>query len=342
LKLKESKWLWYGITTLIFAGLIYFADLSKFLDALTSAKPIHFTIALIAGLSFFITNAIVWHSFLHKGGTPVSFWKSLKLFMAGNFMNSVTPLGNLGGEPFMAYVISQNTKANYQEAISSIVSADLVNTLPFITYSAAGILYFLLFGEPTNLIIRAGAFTVVLIVVGAIIAYLLWFEEEYLEKLLLRILDWIEINIGGEKYVESAKERLKETIEMFHKFGEDPKHLFKASLIGHVSVITQIICLYFVLLSLNIDPLLAPITLTVILSGLATFTPTPGGSGTFEAAFAGLIVFLMPVEFGTALAATVLFRLTTYWPGIPLGYIALLSLGQEVDREEVDREIDVN
>lgn len=340
MKLKESKWLWYGVTTLIFVILIYLADLSKFLEALTSAKLLPFTIALIAGLSFFVTNAIVWHSFLHEGGTPVSFWKSIKLFMAGNFMNSITPLGNLGGEPFMAYVISQNTEANYQEAISSIVSADLVNTLPFITYSAAGILYFLIVGEPTTFIVRAGIFTTVLIIVGSLIAYILWFEEEFLENLLLKLLNWIERNIGGTKYIDSAKERVKETIEMFQKFGENPKHLLKASLIGHVSVVTQIICLYFVLISLSIEPLIAPITLTVILSGLATFTPTPGGSGTFEAAFAGLMVFLMPIEFGTALAATVLFRLTTYWPGIPLGYLALLSLGQEVDTEEVDREID--
>jgi hypothetical protein len=38
---------------------------------------------------------------------------------------------------------------------------------------------------------------------------------------------------------------------------------------------------------------------------------------------------LMPVDPGPALAAAVLFRLTTYWPGIPLGYLALISLESE-------------
>lgn len=332
MEVKESKWLWYGITTLIFAGLLYFADFSRFMDALTTARVAPFLVALGAGLSFFVTNAIVWHSFLNKGGTPVSMWKALKLFIAGNLMNSVTPLGNLGGEPFMAYVISKNTEANYQKAISSIVSADLVNTLPFITYSTAGILYFLVIGNTSNLIIRAGIFVAALVVLGAAIAYLLWFEEELLENMVLNLLHWIERNIGGEKYIESAKEKVRETIAMFQKFGEDPKHLVKASLIGHTSVITQIISLYFVLLSLSVEPLIAPITLTVILSGLATFTPTPGGSGTFEAAFSGLMMLLIPVGSGTALAAAVLFRLTTYWSGIPLGYLALLNLEEGVDR----------
>lgn len=331
--LKESKWVWYGVTTLIFAALIYFADLNKFIESLTSADPLYFGIALAFGLSFFVSNAIIWHSFLREIDIPVSFWKSLKLFMAGNFMNSVTPLGNLGGEPFMAYVISKNTEANYQQAISSIVSADLVNTIPFITYSTAGILYLFFFGSVPGPIMRATYFTVALIVVGGTIAYLLWFKEDLLENFILGLLDKIEDKIGNGKYVKAVREKIRETINLFQEFGNNPRHLAKTSLIGHLSVVTQIICLYFILLSLGIEPAIVPITLTVLLSGLASFTPTPGGSGTMEAAFSGLLMLFLPISFDAALAAAVLFRMTTYVPGLPLGYIALINLQKGIERD---------
>lgn len=333
LDLKDSKWVWYGVTTLIFGVLIYLADLNKFIRSLTSADPLYFLVALIFGLSFFVSNAIIWHSFLREIEISVSFLKSLKLFMAGNFMNSVTPLGNLGGEPFMAYIISKNTDANYQQAISSIVSADLVNSIPFITYSTGGIMYLFLFSSVPDLIIRATYFTVALILIGGSIAYLLWFKEDLLENFVMRMLNKIEKKIGKRKYFKAAEEKIQETINLFQSYGDNPKHLAKTSVIGHLSVITQIICLYFVLLSLGIEPEIVPITLTVILSGLAAFTPTPGGSGTIEAAFSGLLTLFLPISFDIALAAAVLFRMTTYVPGIPLGYLALINLQREIKQK---------
>jgi uncharacterized protein (TIRG00374 family) len=84
--------------------------------------------------------------------------------------------------------------------------------------------------------------------------------------------------------------------------------------------------LRFVLLSLGIRPDFTPIYFTVTLSSLASFSPTPGGSGTFEAAFSGLMVFFFEVNIATAVTAAVLFRLTTYWPGLVIGYISLVGL----------------
>jgi uncharacterized protein (TIRG00374 family) len=329
LELKESKWLWYAVTTAIFGILIYIADLNEFLEALKSAKILPFAAASFFGLLFFVTNGFVWYSFLKEVDAPVSFLKAIKLFLGGNFMNSVTPLGQFGGEPLMAYVVSRNSEANYQEAISSIVSADLVNSMPFVTFSALGVVYLIVSGQASSLILNIGLLLSLLIILGGFMAYLLWFEDQLLENYLFGFFKWLENNLGGKNIFDSAREKVKGALENFREFGENPRHLFFTSIVGHVTVIAQMICLYFVFLSLNIQPLIVPLMLTVVLSGLATFSPTPGGSGTFEAAFTGLIVLLMPVDPGPALAAAVLFRLTTYWPGIPLGYLALISLESE-------------
>lgn len=324
--INKKRWSWYGITTLIFAVLIYFADIQKFFEALISSDPYYFSIAFVFGLTFFLFFGIIWHMFFRKMNIRTNFLKSMKLVMAGNFMNSVTPLGPFGGEPFMAYVVSDNTDSTYEKAISCIVSADMVNTIPFITYSIAGILYFLVFRSLTDFIINLALVTGAFIVFGTSLAYLLWFEEDILKNYIFKILDRLESLVGGEKYVKMLKEKLIEIKKTFHTVGKDPKHLLKTSAVAHLSVLGQFICLYFILLSQNVTPLIAPIYFIVLLSGFATVSPTPGGSGTFEAAFSGLLMLFYTVPLDTALAIAVLFRLTTYWPGILIGYLALLDL----------------
>ena len=326
MNLKNNKWVWYGITTLIFAVLIYVADVNKFIEAILSSDPYYLSIALVFGLGWFLFFGVIWHLFLTHMGIPVTFYKSLKLVMGGVFMNSITPLGPFGGEPFMAYVVSKNSKASYEKAISCIISADIVNTVPFVTYSTAGIVYFVLFRSVNNFIINLAAITGLLIVIGSIAVYLLWFEEEILERNLFKLMEKIETKIGGEKYVQKVKEKISEIKSAFQTVGESPRHLIKTIFVGHLAMLSQFICLYFILLSQNIEPLIIPIYFTVILSGFATISPTPGGSGTFEAAFAGLLLFFYTVPFDTAVAIAVLFRLTTYWPGILIGYLSLINL----------------
>lgn len=326
MEIDKKKWGWYGVTTLIFAVLIYFADVQKFFQALISSDLSDFSIAFGFGLTWYLFFGIIWHMFFKKMNIKTDFLKSMKLVMAGNFMNSVTPLGPFGGEPFMAYVVSENTDSTYEKAISCIVSADMVNTIPFITYSLAGILYFLIFRTVNDFIFNLAVVTGVFIIFGAGLAYLLWFEEELLKNNIFRLLDRLESLIGSEKYVKLLKEKITEIKDAFHTVGEDPKHLLKTTGVAHLSVIGQFLCLYFILLSQNIDPLIAPTYFTVVLAGFATVSPTPGGSGTFEAAFSGLLMLFYTLPLDTALAVAVLFRLTTYWPGIIIGYMALLNL----------------
>lgn len=323
--LKNSKFLWYGVATLIFVSLIYFADFEKFLSALTSVDPLMMFIALIFGLTYFIFFGSIWHLFLRKMNVNVDFLKSMKLVMSGIFMNSVTPLGPMGGEPFMAYVVSDNTDSSYEKAISCIVSADMVNTIPFITFSTIGVAYFFLFRPVNQFIINLGIFTFAFLIFGALLAYFLWFEEEKLEKMSYKFLDWIKAKLGKDKLIEKLKEKFKEIKEVFETVGDDPRHLLKTTSIAHLAVIGQFISLYFIMIGMGVEPTFPSIYFPVVLSGLATISPTPGGSGTFEGAFTGILI-LFDVVPSTALAIAVLFRMTTFWPGIVIGYLTLMDL----------------
>ena len=327
-KIKNSKLLWYGVSSLILAALIVFADVGKFIDALKNVDPFLMAASLTSGLSVFLIWGYVWHSFFQNLDFNSGLLKSYKIVMAGNFMNSITPLGQLGGEPFMAYIVSENTKESYERSLSTVISADLVNALPFLTYATVGILYILIFSTITEAM-KAGVYIVIILnTLLGVIAYLAWFQTEKLESVIHKALEGIESRIGyNGNVIESLKERIEEIKEAFEQAGEDKKHLVKVIAITHLAPATQLLSLYLILLGMDITPTFAGVYLTVILAGLAMFSPTPGGTGTFEAAFSGLLIFFYPgMGLDVAVAAAVLFRLTTYWPGILIGYISLLNL----------------
>ncbi len=335
---KKSKIVWYSVTTVIFAVLIYFADLGQLITALSSVNRQFMALAMISGLSFFLFVAYVWYKMFQKVGIEANYRESLRLFLGGNFMNSITPLGQFGGEPFMAYIVSKNTDSNYEKALSSVVSADLLNAVPLFTYLVAGLTYLAVFNTLTSFTLKIIYITIPTAIIASVIVYLVWFEDEILENFIFNLIEGIQSTFGiSDTYIESAKNQIREIKTAFQEVGDDPKHLLKTLIVPHLALVMQFLSLYFILMGQGIDPLIIPTYFTLILSAIATFSPTPGGSGTFETAFSGLIMLYYPVGLDTALASALLFRLTTYWPGILIGYLALLSLkgSRKVDEGDI-------
>lgn len=330
-KLGDSKVVWYGISTVILAALIYLADFREFITAIIRVDPFYMSLAFFFGMAVFLVWGYVWHSFFRKLGIKTSLKKSYKLFMAGNFMNSITPLGQVGGEPFMAYIVSKNTDSSYEKSLSAIVSSDLLNTIPILVYTIFTFVYIFLFGE-----VRGFYAETVLLLLGLTflvlgLGWFLWRGNSYVESWMDGTVNYFASKSERiEKIYDSVHEKIVEVRETFREAGEDRRHLFKTAVISHLALPTQFICLYLILLGLGVEPDVTGVVLSVLLSGLAIFSPTPGGTGTMEAALSGLILVFYP---GTALeiaaAAAVLYRLTTYWPGIPVGYAALISLRRE-------------
>ena len=330
-KLSDSKIVWYGASTLILAALVYAADFRQFVEAIIQVDLFYMSLAMIFGMSVFLVWGYVWHTFFKKLGINSNLKKSYKLFMAGNFMNSVTPLGQVGGEPFMAYIVSKNTGSSYEKSLSSVISSDLLNTIPNLTYTLVVITYIFLFGQVRSFYGKTIGILLALsfIVLGA--GILLWRGNEYIESKIKILVDFIVSKSGmARKIYETSYEKLVTVRKTFREAGEDRSHLIKTTAISHLALPTQFITLYLILLGLNVQPAFSEVIIIVLLAGLAIFSPTPGGTGALEAALSGLLILFYPgIGLDVAAAAAVLFRLTTYWPGIPIGYAALISLRRE-------------
>jgi|AntDeeMinimDraft_4_1070355.scaffolds.fasta_scaffold00135_41 hypothetical protein len=324
---KLKKLAWFGVSTAIIGGLIYFADINKFIEALQSASGPLLVPAFATGLGVFLIFGYTWYRFLTKVGVDVSYFESVRLFLAGQFMNSITPLGQFGGEPFMAYIIRKNTGTSYEKAFSTVFSADVVNGIPTLTFVLGGSLYLLLFSSVNDVILQTVYAGVGLTVLGGLIVYLLWFKAGVIEGYLLGVLSFFsELTGRGDSLVETAEKRLDRVQESFETIGENPRHLFETSVVAHLSFVFQVICLYFIMLSLGQQVEITPLYFIIAISGLANFAPTPGGSGAYEATMAGILTFFLNIQLPVAITVAVLFRLTTYWPGLLIGYLSLLSV----------------
>jgi uncharacterized protein (TIRG00374 family) len=327
-ELKDNKYLWFVISTAIIAGLIYFAGVEKFIDSISHADPGPLLLALLAGQTVFVFWGYTWYRIFHASGIDLDFFASLETFMAGQFMNSITPLGQFGGEPVMAYLVRTNSDASYEKSLSSVFSADMLNATPFITFTILGALYLAAFGSLIPTVRYALYSALVLLALGGFLAYLLWFKPGTVEK---KLLAGLEKGAGYtqrlEKYIDVIEEKLQEVQENFERIGEDPVYLANTAAAAHIGFMMQVASFYLVLFSLGFTPSVIPVYFIVVFSSLASFTPTPGGSGAYEAAMAGMVELFLPgIGFTTGLTAAILYRGCTYWGGILIGWTAFNNL----------------
>lgn len=335
----RSKRFWYIITGLLFAGLIYLADIGKFVAALRRVDSSLFAVAVAIGFSSLLVWAWVWHRFFGQLVIPASPTQTIRLFMSGQFLNSITPLGQFGGEPVMAFVISKTTDTDYEDALACVVSSDILNAAPFFTFTLGGVAYLAVFGGLNGFFVDIGLIAAVLLIIGGVVVSLLWSKHRTLGGAVTKLLDALEGIIGrGEEVFQSVRDGVEGVEDAFERAGSDRWFLLSTASVSHLAIIAQIVSLYFVFLALGIQPRLVPLYFIVTLSTLATLSPTPGGSGTYEAAFSTLMTLFYSVELATALTAAILFRLTTYWPGLVVGYLSLLTL--KTDRDEIRHKAD--
>ena len=325
------EWIWFIVSGALLAGLVYLADIGEFVASLRRADTSLFLVALVVGFSSLLVWAWVWHRFFETVGIEATVSQTVRMFLTGNFLNSITPLGQFGGEPIMAYIVSETTDVEYEKTLACVISADVVNATPFFTFTLGGILYLGVFGSLRGPLVEIAALSVVLLGLLSLVAYLLWSDDRNLGAILVRLIDALEARLGrAESLFESVRESVEGIEKAFQKAGNDRRFLITTAAISHLAILAQIVSLYFVFRSLGLPTEFVPLYLIVNLSVIATLSPTPGGAGTYEAAFAGLTTLFYSVDLATAVTAAVLFRLTTYWPGIPVGAVALLTLRDEM------------
>jgi len=338
-KFKDSKFkniFWFAVASLIFAALLLAAEPSKIISSITQAEPVYILAAFITGFMVINCWALNWFVFFKSLNIDCSYFRTFHVFTAGQFFNNITPLGRFGGQPIMAYLISKNSGSTYEKALATVMSADLVTVIPMTLYITTGLTYLTTTATPSQKVTTASLTLLGFLTLGILIGFTAWFKPGTIEKYSLKITNKTTQKLGkGEKIHQKINEKAENWEKTLQTIGKHPKTLIQSLIITGSAFLFRMTTFYLILASLGLQIHPLKIMLIIPLISFASISPTPGGAGTYEAAMAATIILLTNLNFATALTTTILYRITTYWQTITIGYISTTTLGKIPSKKQI-------
>jgi uncharacterized protein (TIRG00374 family) len=266
-----------------------------------------------------------WQVVLRVVGIEVPYRRLVVTYFAATFANYVTPLGQAGGEPFIAYVLSRDTDAGYEESLASVVTADLLNLLPFFSFAAVGLGVLL-----TRPSLPAGTRPLALGLFGMAVGVPAltgagWVWRERVRSGVLRLVAPVAKRTDRVS-VAGAAERIDDLYAAFGRVAQDPRALVQAVGFAYVGWVFFAFPLYCAGQALGVE--ISPLTVLFVVpaSTLAGMVPTPGGLGGVEAALVALLVAVAVESAAVALAVALVYRVVSYWFALAVGGGAALAV----------------
>lgn len=323
MSVRKERYIWAALSSAILVALIYIADIGRLIDALYTADNYLVSLSLIIGTLPYLVWGFTWYQIINCIGLKISYRDTLPLYLAGDFLNKVTPLGQFGGEPFMAYILSKKSDLSYEESFAAVLSSDIVNIVPMFTFIIIGGLFFVSEIGASTFLQQFLLVTLGVAVLGGSIVYLILFRSGTVERTIIQVLKQATGFIGkGELAVQKLEKKLESVEESFSVIGGKRKSLLVTVSVVHLAFTLRILCLYTVLLSLGIETNIYTLVFVLPLCSVSSFSPTPGGAGAYEGTMSLVLIFFHAITFTQALAAAILFRVATFGPALIIQYVA--------------------
>ncbi|WP_435348058.1 lysylphosphatidylglycerol synthase transmembrane domain-containing protein [Haloarchaeobius sp. HRN-SO-5] len=295
------------------------------LDRLARANPWWVAAGCVSTLLCLMAWGRAWQIVLGVGGIEVPYRRLVVTYFAATFANYVTPLGQAGGEPFIAYVLSRDTEADYEQSLASVVTADLLNLLPFFNFAAVGTAYLVLqtsLGDTEtvgNLVVALGALAVSI----PIVVWVAWRRRQAVEELVVwfvrpvaRVTDWVT--------VAGTRHRIERFYASIERIAGDPWALARALGYSYVGWLFFTLPMYAAIRATGAEMRTLLIFFIVPASTIAGMVPTPGGLGAVEGALTVLLVRVGQLPADTAFAVASLYRVESFVFALGVGGIAAL------------------
>ncbi len=319
-----------GIIFTVFANKVGYERLLVLLGNVNKSLVL---LVFLFNLMNLITFTITWR-FLTPAN--ISSYKLFSFYMAGTFINNITPAFGTGGEPVKAMLLGKETCTSKAECFASVVSQRMINMFPFLTIGILGL--GLLFSKPEiklqtwevmGLIFSMGA--------GFGIFFLIiyfYMRKDKLSSFAHSSIRFFAPFIGLVKKGfdhRAYTDAVEESINSFHgglrQIHHNKHGIKKAIWFSYIGWVFDILAIYTVFLSIpgahiHASVLIITYTIAMISGWLPLFLP--GGLGIVDGTMAGLFIYSgVPVEI--AILATLLYRLASYWFNTILGAFYLWS-----------------
>lgn len=309
---------------------LFFSLKDNFSDAINYFIHLNYFWIIIA-IFFYLLNvffqSLSQFRFLREVKEDYTFLSCFKLMIMAMFFNGITPFSS-GGQPFEVYLlnkegikVSDSANALLQNFITYQFSLIFIGTLALVLNSFLNII-------PSNLVLKNVVIIGYIINVTVMLIIILFSRGKKLNtKIFTKVFNFI-FKLKIIKNREEKKIKAEKLLDDFYNSTAIMKNNFKNTLLSIFYNILSLVCLYiipvFVFLALNKnmsfrDSFVASAYTFLI----GSFVPIPGGSGGLEYAF--IDFFKSFYKGGLLSASMLLWRLITYYVGIIIGGITLIT-----------------
>ncbi len=287
-----------------------------------------FPLILLLACSWHITNSIAWSFAFPPGAFRPRFHTLIMAKLAGDAVNQLTPLANVGGEPLKAYLLKHESPTS--RGLASVVINKTAQVMTGLMFATLGlglvVLYNLRAPYEIPLPIRFGVG--ILLAVAAALIWLLFMKQQHMFSSLLNLLHRIGVNT---RFIESRMTRAANIDDNIKRFYKEYKGRFFFVLVFHALGWLLGACETYVILSTlaastDFQVALLITSLTVVINSLFFFMPSNIGVLEGGQVFLFLTLGLSPTM-GLSLGIVKRMR-KIFW--ISLGWLFLTHMSRGV------------
>lgn len=243
-----------GLTAIVVMCLTFDVSFKELWDDICRAG--YWLVAIIALWgALYSFNAAAWMVIIKGSGEcPVSFWRLLKLTITGFALNSATPVGLLGGEPYKIMEMSPFIGA--QRATSSVVLFSMMHIFSHFWFWVTAIVVYLilaLIGDlPLDLAMGIVLCLMGLFCFGGIYLFVKGYKNGMVVKLIALVSKIPGLKKWALRFQESHAEDLQKIDKQISELQSQNKRSFYLSLMmEYLGRVFQSFEIYFMLLLFN-------------------------------------------------------------------------------------------
>jgi len=282
-------------------------NLYQMLEAVRSAN--HSLIALAIAIYFLSVGiwAIRWQTALSFINCRTSFGTCYLILCAAIFLNNITPMVRVGGDPFgRVYMLHRLENTNYSSGMASSIGEHVLTPLVIVSFLIAGL--FLQFGKGS---LQLGSILIaawVLAALGTVFIPRLFFKKRIavrgISSITSRVLGWFRRGGNVQEIIEGIETFYSSSYATIDKW----KKLFLTGSLTLLIGALDVFRLYTIFLALGYHPKLSMLLVASSLPPIVGLIPfLPGGLVLIEGSLISIFA-LFGVPLNLAMAATAIER----------------------------------
>lgn len=323
----------FGVAALVVAALVYGVGWEAVLANLRTTDVSLFLPAVAASLAGMLVAAEGVRVAIGVPRRSPDASLARHAALAGMFVRSVLPAGNVGKGAFVAYTVSRGERTSASQGVAGAASWEFLNMVASAVVASVGLLGVVAAGRD------AGSAPLVIVAFGGLLALVVASGSLAVQRrdLVVDLVVWAA-SVGRRTLGRLAprldtslsRERVRSTLDVFlgnvGALLEDRRRLAVAVVAAHVTWLLGVIPLYLCLQAVGLAVSPSVVLVAIPLAGFALAVPVPGGIGPMDAALGGIVAVLTGHSLGALASALVLFRVATYGTQVLVGGLALWRL----------------